>query len=192
LAPKIIGGVNAPTPVGELGMSQMTQAIDLIDHDYEKVISFSSSQILICVFFSNEINTQDAAFFKCMFFFFANYFFLVSFICWCIMMTEVVFFSLCIVQIGRDMLMSGYIQPIPDLSPVIPSVEEIPSVDPDVSPYETNIVSFYKTWDIFGALSNFSPHPIRMPDENGDYVTWPTVEHYYQVLLHLLFSLFYM
>ncbi|GJN21053.1 hypothetical protein PR202_gb08499 [Eleusine coracana subsp. coracana] len=68
-APKIIGGVNAPTPVGELGMSQMTQAIDLIDVSYE--------------------------------------------------------------QIGRDMLMSGYIQPIPDLSPVIPSVDEIPSVDPD-------------------------------------------------------------
>ncbi|TVU30101.1 hypothetical protein EJB05_21708, partial [Eragrostis curvula] len=77
LAPKIIGGINAPTPVGELGMSQMTQAIDLIDVSYE--------------------------------------------------------------QIGRDMLMSGYIQPIPDLSPVIPSIDEIPSVDPDVSPYETNI-----------------------------------------------------
>ncbi|GJM85008.1 hypothetical protein PR202_ga00735 [Eleusine coracana subsp. coracana] len=123
-APKIIGGVNAPTPVGELGMSQMTQAIDLIDVSYE--------------------------------------------------------------QIGRDMLMSGYIQPIPDLSPVIPSVDEIPSVDPDVSPYETNIVSFYKTWDIFGAFSNFSPHPIRMPDENGEYITWPTVEHYYQVL-HIFF-----
>lgn len=97
-------------------------------------------------------------------------------------------FSLYILQIDRDMLMSGYIQPIPDLSPVIPSVDEIPSVDPDVSPYETNIVSFYKTWDIFGAFSNFSPHPISMPDENGDSITWLTVEHYYQVLLHL-FSL---
>ncbi|EEC73147.1 hypothetical protein OsI_07177 [Oryza sativa Indica Group] len=118
LAPKIIGGVNAPTPVGELGMNQMTQAIDLIDVSYE--------------------------------------------------------------QIDRDMLMSGFIQPIPDLSPVIPSVDEMPSVDPEVSPYETNIISFYKTWDTFGAFSNFSPHPIHMPDENGDYFTWPTVEHYYQ------------
>jgi riboflavin biosynthesis pyrimidine reductase len=42
MAPKIIGGLNAPTPVGELGMSQMTQAIDLIDHSYEKVSSCSS------------------------------------------------------------------------------------------------------------------------------------------------------
>ncbi|KAJ1279089.1 hypothetical protein BS78_04G128800 [Paspalum vaginatum] len=117
-APKIIGGLNAPTPVGELGMSQMTQAINLMDVSYE--------------------------------------------------------------QVDRDMLMSGFIQPIPDLSPVIPSVDEIPSIDPEVSPYETNIISFYKTWDTFGAFSNFSPHPIHMPDENGDYFTWPTVEHYYQ------------
>ncbi|KAG2658410.1 hypothetical protein PVAP13_1KG223300 [Panicum virgatum] len=118
MAPKIIGGLNAPTPVGELGMSQMTQAINLIDHSYE--------------------------------------------------------------QIDRDMLMSGYIQPIPDLSPVIPSMDEIPSVDPEISPYETNIISFYKTWDTFGAFSNFSSHPIHMPDENGDSFMWPTVEHYYQ------------
>ncbi|KAM0831925.1 hypothetical protein ACQ4PT_065207 [Festuca glaucescens] len=117
-APKIIGGVNAPTPVGELGMNQMTQAIDLIDVSYE--------------------------------------------------------------QIDRDMLMSGFIQPIPDLSPVIPSVDEIPSVDPEVSPYETNIISFYKTWDTFGAFSNFSPHPLHMPDEQGHCLTWLTVEHYYQ------------
>ncbi|KAF8659207.1 hypothetical protein HU200_058657 [Digitaria exilis] len=118
VAPKIIGGSDAPTPVGELGMSQMTQAINFIDVSYE--------------------------------------------------------------QIDRDMLMSGFIQPIPDLSPVIPSMDEIPSVDPEVSPYETNIISFYKTWDTFGAFSNFSPYPIHMPDENGEYFTWPTVEHYYQ------------
>ena len=81
------------------------------------------------------------------------------------------------------MLLSGYIQPIPDLSPVIPSMDEIPSVDPEISPYETNIISFYKTWDTFGAFSNFSPHPIHMPDENGDSFMWPSVEHYYQVCL---------
>lgn len=37
LAPKIIGGRNAPTPVGELGMVEMTQALDLIDVSYEQV-----------------------------------------------------------------------------------------------------------------------------------------------------------
>lgn len=36
VAPKIIGGVNAPSPVGELGMVQMSQALDLIDVSYEQ------------------------------------------------------------------------------------------------------------------------------------------------------------
>lgn len=37
VAPKIIGGRNAPSPVGELGMVEMTQALDLIDVCYEQV-----------------------------------------------------------------------------------------------------------------------------------------------------------
>lgn len=118
VAPKIIGGENAPSPVGELGNVEMTQAIDLIDVSYE--------------------------------------------------------------QIGPDILVSGYIKPIPDLSPVIPSVDETSALDPAISPYETNIIFFYKTWDEYGVFSNFSPHPVQMPDENGDYITWPSVEHYYQ------------
>ncbi|KAJ4762369.1 Riboflavin biosynthesis protein RibD [Rhynchospora pubera] len=118
VAPKIIGGVNAPSPVGELGMVQMSQALNLVDVSFE--------------------------------------------------------------QIGPDMLISGYLQPIPDLSPTIPSADEIPSIDPALSPYETNIISFYKTWDPFGAFSNFSPHPIEMPYENGKHAVWPSVEHYYQ------------
>ena len=37
VAPKIIGGENAPTPVGELGMVEMSQALNLIDVCYEQV-----------------------------------------------------------------------------------------------------------------------------------------------------------
>ncbi|XP_027089562.1 riboflavin biosynthesis protein PYRR, chloroplastic-like [Coffea arabica] len=118
VAPKIIGGRNAPSPVGELGMVEMSQAMELIDVSYE--------------------------------------------------------------QIGPDMLISGFLQPVPDLSPTIPSIEETSAVDPSVSPYESSIIFFYKTWDPYGAFSNFSPHAIRIPDENGDYFTWPSVEHYYQ------------
>ncbi|XP_078156295.1 cytidine/deoxycytidylate deaminase family protein [Carex rostrata] len=118
VAPKIIGGSNAPSPVGELGMVQMSQALNLVDVSFE--------------------------------------------------------------QIGPDMLISGYLQPIPDLFPMIPSANEIPSIDPTLSPYETNIISFYKTWDPFGAFSNFSAHPIEMPCENGERTVWPSVEHYYQ------------
>ncbi|CAI9274974.1 unnamed protein product [Lactuca saligna] len=118
VAPKIIGGRNAPSPVGELGMVEMTQALELIDVSYE--------------------------------------------------------------QIGADVLISGFLQPIPDLTPVIPSVDETSAIDPSLSPYDSPIIFFYKTWDPYGSFSNFSPHPIRMPDESGDYVTWSSVEHYYQ------------
>ena len=44
-------------------------------------------------------------------------------------------------------------------------------------------VRFYKSWDRNGALSNFSPHPVRMPrtwGEGGEKASWPTVEHFYQ------------
>ena len=37
VAPKIIGGSNAPSPVGELGMIEMSQALKLVDVHYEKV-----------------------------------------------------------------------------------------------------------------------------------------------------------
>ncbi|CAM8881503.1 unnamed protein product [Rhodiola kirilowii] len=118
VAPKIIGGKHAPTPVGELGMVEMTQALDLLDVNYE--------------------------------------------------------------QVGPDMLVSGFLQPIPDLAPVIPSVNETFAIDPSVSQFESKIIFFYKTWDPYGALSNFSHHPIQMPDDNGNDVTWQSVEHYYQ------------
>ena len=54
-------------------------------------------------------------------------------------------------------------------------------------------VQFYKAWDAYGALSNFSCHPISLPegvmsDANApqeassslDYGEWRSVEHYYQ------------
>ncbi|WCJ21981.1 Riboflavin biosynthesis protein PYRR chloroplastic [Euphorbia peplus] len=118
VAPKIIGGKNAPSPVGELGMVEMSQALDLIDVCYE--------------------------------------------------------------QVGPDMLISGFLQPMPELTPVIPSEDETFAIDPTVTPYESSVIFFYKTWDPYGAFSNFSPHPIQMLDDNGNYVTWSSVEHFYQ------------
>lgn len=85
-------------------------------------------------------------------------------------------------QVGKDMLVSGFLQPISDVAPIIPSRDETLAADPTVAPYEPNIISFYNTWDHYGALSNFSPHAIHIADDNGDYGTWMTVEHYYQVL----------
>nr|XP_021851860.1 riboflavin biosynthesis protein PYRR, chloroplastic isoform X3 [Spinacia oleracea] len=118
VAPKVIGGKGAPSPVGELGMVEMSQALNLHDVSYE--------------------------------------------------------------QVGPDMLVSGFLQPIPDLTPIIPSFSELSKIDPSINPYESGITSFYKTWDPYGSFSNFSPHPIQMPDEGGHYTTWSSVEHYYQ------------
>ncbi|CAL5363133.1 unnamed protein product [Camellia sinensis] len=131
VAPKIIGGKNAPSPVGELGMVEMTQALELIDVCYEQKLC-----------------------------------------CFLPMTREL--------QIGPDMLISGFLHPVPDLTPVIPSVEETSAIDPSVTAYESSIIFFYKTWDPYGAFSNFSPHAIQMPCEIGNYLTWPSVEHYYQ------------
>jgi riboflavin biosynthesis pyrimidine reductase len=50
VAPKIIGGKNAPSPVGELGMVEMSQALDLIDVCFEQVGYHSSlSFSLVCI-----------------------------------------------------------------------------------------------------------------------------------------------
>lgn len=46
VAPKIIGGKNAPSPVGELGMVEMSQALDLTDICYEQVGSDPYNSIL--------------------------------------------------------------------------------------------------------------------------------------------------
>lgn len=43
VAPKIIGGTTAPTPVGELGMVEMTQALQLSDVNFEAVSSALST-----------------------------------------------------------------------------------------------------------------------------------------------------
>lgn len=37
-------------------------------------------------------------------------------------------------------------------------------------------VYFYKAWDAYGSLSNFSPHPIRIVGGRGEIEEWPTVE----------------
>lgn len=62
VAPKIIGGKNAPSPVGELGMVEMSQALELIDVNYEQVRNISdivlknSFQLLSSVKLFNQIH----------------------------------------------------------------------------------------------------------------------------------------
>ncbi|GJP50996.1 hypothetical protein CLOM_g10149 [Closterium sp. NIES-68] len=102
VAPKIIGGVTAPSPVGDLGFVEMTQALELAD-------------------ISTEI-------------------------------------------IGRDLLMTGYLHPLPTEPPILPQTPTFESrLTPPTNPGPPPVISFYKSWDAFGALSNFSPHPIVLP-----------------------------
>ncbi|CAI5969373.1 unnamed protein product [Closterium sp. NIES-64] len=135
VAPKIIGGVTAPSPVGDLGFVEMTQALELAD-------------------VSTEI-------------------------------------------IGRDLLMTGYLHPLPTDPPVLPQTPTFECrLTPPATPGPPPVISFYKSWDPFGAFSNFSPHPIRLPlvlplslpsspyanaaAAEEEVVLWQTVEHFYQ------------
>eukprot|EP00250_Pteridium_aquilinum_P010101 c19156_g1_i1 orf=324-2096(-) len=119
IAPKIIGGVAAPSPVGDMGMVEMTQALNLADVSFE--------------------------------------------------------------QIGPDMLITGYLQPIPDLRLRIPEgLNELSSAEAASFVEEPTVISFYKAWDAMGALSNFSPHAITVSNSEGEEVQWTSVEHYYQ------------
>ncbi|GAQ81151.1 riboflavin biosynthesis protein RibD [Klebsormidium nitens] len=122
VAPKLIGGITAPTPVGELGFVEMTQAMNLSDVSYDVV--------------------------------------------------------------GPDLMVSGYLQtphtnPIRPFSWPAPNQETAPSSVAAPPPPRPRI-AFYKAWDLYGAFSNFSPHPITMPDLEGREEEWRSVEHFYQ------------
>jgi len=85
-------------------------------------------------------------------------------------------------QIGPDMLISGYVHPIPNLNQsVSPTVEAATSLlDNLSSSKQPPVISFYKTWDPYGEFSNFFPHSISLSDRNGKVLVWKSVEHYYQ------------
>lgn len=51
---------------------------------------------------------------------------------------------------------------------------------PRSQPGSRGVAEFYKACDEWGALSNFSPHPISMPEGGGRSREWRSVEHYYQ------------
>lgn len=119
VAPKIIGGVTAPSPVGDMGMVEMTQALNLADVSFE--------------------------------------------------------------QIGPDMLITGYLQPIPDLKLQVPEgLDELSPAEAASFAEKPILITFYKAWDAMGVFSNFSPHTIDIMSSDGEDVQWTSVEHYYQ------------
>jgi diaminohydroxyphosphoribosylaminopyrimidine deaminase/5-amino-6-(5-phosphoribosylamino)uracil reductase len=79
-------------------------------------------------------------------------------------------------------MISGYLQ-TPQTNPIRPFAWAAPNQETapiSTSPAPQPRISFYKAWDQYGAFSNFSPHPITMPDANGEEASWLSVEHYYQ------------
>ena len=116
IAPKIIGGVFAPSPVGELGFVEMTQAVQLVEPAYEAV--------------------------------------------------------------GQDLFVTGYLPSSGGLWELHDRLQKPQAPGPALEEVE-----FYKTWDPFGDLSNFSPHAVTLPIEGREAEgerEWRTVESFYQ------------
>lgn len=110
VAPKLIGGADAPTPLGDLGLSLMAEALPLEHPTFQLV--------------------------------------------------------------GPDLLATGYLAASGGLHAVAAAAAAAASAAPPAWPA---VVRFYKAWDAFGALSNFSPHPIRVAVA-GESRDWGTVE----------------
>lgn len=112
IAPKIVGGSSdCPSPVGDLGFVEMTQALPLVEAEWN--------------------------------------------------------------PIGEDMLVTGYLPASGGLDAVAAKALERRSTRPPQGE-----LHFYKAWAAYGALSNFSAHPIVA--EDGSH--WQTSEHLYQAL----------
>ncbi|KAG2494143.1 hypothetical protein HYH03_007779 [Edaphochlamys debaryana] len=202
VAPKIIGGLRAPTPVGELGFVEMTQAVELVDNTWSQVgpdlmmTGYMPSSgglwaLEATLEAADEESAADAA-------------------------------SASAVHLPSSPAPSS---PAPPPA-AAPATSAAGGGDVKAAAAAGSIaakrrrgaggpqgrsVSFYKAWDQWGALSNFSPHPISMPVEpplaaaavdgaassngngngvaaaaaastsgNGAVRSWPSVEHYYQ------------
>ncbi|GIL53284.1 hypothetical protein Vafri_8926 [Volvox africanus] len=155
VAPKIIGGVRAPTPVGELGFVEMTQAVELVDTAWSQV----GPDLMITGYMpssgglwaleatleaADEETAADAA------------------------AEPSVHLP---AAPGKKAGASA-----PDGGPSVAAAAGAASgskAGPSIaakrrrgpgSP-QSRSVAFYKAWDQWGALSNFSPHPITMPVE---------------------------
>ena len=70
---------------------------------------------------------------------------------------------------GPDLSVTGYLPSSGGLEKVADSSSRMLDAHAALGPR----VAFYKAWDAFGGLSNFSPHPIRPPGEASE---WSTVE----------------
>lgn len=153
IAPKLVGGVLAPTPVGELGNVEMTQALQLLETRWQTV----GPDVLLTGFLPaagglwgiHDSNKRYAD------------------------------IALPVSQrpAGQPSATAGTASSIVDnISDAAPQVSSSALRRPDQVAY------FYKSWDRYGVFSNFTPHCISVPadHESQEDRCWSTVEHYYQ------------
>ncbi|KAK9907626.1 hypothetical protein WJX75_007205 [Coccomyxa subellipsoidea] len=164
IAPKLIGGVRAPSPVGELGNVEMTQAVSLVDTHWQAVGPdmllegyLPSSGGLASLGAKLKAGAQQLG----------------------------------TLDTGRASSSAG-------VSAAAAAAQNGAYLG---SPSNGTIhrrwlrctegkcAEFYKSWDRYGALSNFSAHPVSLPDgpisasgclPDGPFREWPSVEHFYQ------------
>jgi len=153
IAPKMIGGAGAPTPVGDLSLQEMTGALELVQVD----TTLSGSDILLTGYLKKTSGglLQQAK------------------------MLEDIYRA----ARGGGAAAVASLQ----LSRLLPTEERGSFWRMSARPDGTDI-TFYKAWDVNGALTNFSPHPICMPpvaaaeepSSTSESREWASVEHFYQ------------
>ncbi|CAK0784832.1 hypothetical protein CVIRNUC_008037 [Coccomyxa viridis] len=168
IAPKLIGGVRAPSPVGELGNVEMTQAISLVDTAWQVV----GPDVLLKGYLpsSGGLPALER--------------------------------RLSAGAVRQDTLEASHASSSAAdaaASAAAPGAHSaaLPGMAHDgAAPArrwwrncDSNVVEFYKAWDLHGALSNFSAHSVSMPRgpvstsgrlPQAAHQLWPSVEHFYQ------------
>jgi diaminohydroxyphosphoribosylaminopyrimidine deaminase/5-amino-6-(5-phosphoribosylamino)uracil reductase len=159
IAPKLIGGCRAPTPVGDLGFVEMTQALPLTETSWE----VSGPDLM----FTGYLPTSGGP------------------------------LTLAAAGQEEDIANGGNVKngsTVASSSGNGKAVETSNATSSRVN--ESGSISFYKAWDHYGCLSNFSPHSVMMPggtmaaacldsemklpSSHNNSQQWSTVEHYYQ------------
>jgi len=198
VAPKIIGGPTsgpqqAPTPVGDLGFVEMSQAVELSEHRWEVIPNPNGDTVgdVLCEgYLATSVPSLSA-------------------------LDESLDGALARRLARTGQRVSGA-SPAADAPCSVDDDDKVDLDDADASSVkrgavklnsssggferatarpgspagQAGVAEFYKAFDPWGCLTNFSPHPIRVmksddDDDDGDAdsdsdLEWPCVEHYYQ------------
>ncbi|KAK9837095.1 hypothetical protein WJX81_002479 [Elliptochloris bilobata] len=179
IAPKLIGGVRAPSPVGELGNVEMTQALSLADAVWQPV----GPDMLLSGYLpaSGGLAAVEAA----------------------LAVGALARGTLDTAHASSSGARSNTVVAAPaataGAAPApLRGCNGAAAAGPVAAGVQSRrpwrrrsgeVVEFYKAWDRHGALSNFSPHVVDLPGgpvsacgalSRGAVRAWPSVEHFYQ------------